>query len=435
MLKNILSVFVIIILFSGTSCASDTRVDKSILKIMTLNAEFMWDGVVPEEGQVVFEWKNSQTEAEEHMQEVAEIIIRNNPDIVNLVEIENKDALDTLNNNYLQGRGYKVYFDKGKDTYTGQDMGLLTRIDPENNSIQHDNRKGVSGTLSKSVSKNYVSTFDIDGRKLCIIGLHFLSRPSDTSRKLKREAQADAIRSMAIEKLNQGYAMIILGDFNDYDGETGSKDHIDSTPITSVLSMIKGMNPNDTNDDLINVSSFIPKATRYTAFWDANRNSEINRPNEFTSIDHILLSPNLATLVNSVDIPHDYDPRFVTDHFPVVVRLQLNSTTTNQIRITALIPNPSGNENQNEEITIKNFNNHSISVVGWIVKDLAGYTWKLDSLGTLAANTEKTIKRSGQAMALNNKGDTVDLINSSGTILQTVTYTRALEEEVIYPVN
>jgi hypothetical protein len=56
--------------------AEDRRPDTSMLVIMTLNAEFLWDGVEPEEGQVDFPWKFSQTEAEDHMREVADIIIR-----------------------------------------------------------------------------------------------------------------------------------------------------------------------------------------------------------------------------------------------------------------------------------------------------------------------------------------------------------------------
>ena len=41
---------------------------------MTFNAEFLWDGVYPEEGQADFPWKGSLTEAEEHMRRIAEVI-------------------------------------------------------------------------------------------------------------------------------------------------------------------------------------------------------------------------------------------------------------------------------------------------------------------------------------------------------------------------
>ena len=370
------------------------------------------------------------------MEQVANLIIRSNPDIVNLVEVENLNALTVFNDQFLQGRGFQPYLDKGKDTFTGQDVGLLSRIDPDNGSVHYDDRKGRSGEIRKSVSKNYVAEFSISDTKICLIGLHFLARPLQQNRKLNREAQADAIRSMAIEKQREGYELIILGDFNDYDGVLGSRDHIDSMPITRVLRMIKTMDPANPSDDLINAASYVPKANRYTAFWDANDNGELDPPAEFTSIDHVLLSPGLTAKIDLVDIPHMHDPREVTDHFPVVIRLKFDQDgQAVQIRITALLPNPPGDENQNEQVTLKNFSDHSVSVVGWKLRDLAGKAWSLDDMGTLQPGEEKLIKRMGQPMALNNKGDTVDLVDPTGRIIQTVTYSRVEEGEVVHPAN
>ena len=107
---------ILVLVLSSLALAEDRRADKSVLSIMTLNAEFLWDGMEPEEGNVVFQWKGSQAEAEEHMRKVAEIVVKSDPDIVNLVEVENKAALDTFNNKFLAGRGYKAYFVQGKDT-------------------------------------------------------------------------------------------------------------------------------------------------------------------------------------------------------------------------------------------------------------------------------------------------------------------------------
>jgi hypothetical protein len=45
------------------------------LNSMTFNGEFLWDGVDPEEGSADFPWKGSQTEAEDHMCRLAEVII------------------------------------------------------------------------------------------------------------------------------------------------------------------------------------------------------------------------------------------------------------------------------------------------------------------------------------------------------------------------
>lgn len=98
----------------GLPHAADRRNDPGRLVIMTLNAEFLWDGVQPEEGRANFPWKGSQTEAEDHMRKVADLIIRSNPDIVNLVEVENLDALRIFNDKFLVGRGYKPYLVEGE---------------------------------------------------------------------------------------------------------------------------------------------------------------------------------------------------------------------------------------------------------------------------------------------------------------------------------
>ena len=55
--------------------AADRRTDPSILTVMTFNAEFLWDGVDPEEGQANFPWKNAPDEAQEHMLRIAEVTL------------------------------------------------------------------------------------------------------------------------------------------------------------------------------------------------------------------------------------------------------------------------------------------------------------------------------------------------------------------------
>src|SRR3990172_18298 len=72
--KNIWLVALTVLAFWTTTSAEDRRTDRSHLTIMTLNAEFLWDGVQPEEGQANFDWKDSQTEAEDHMAKLATII-------------------------------------------------------------------------------------------------------------------------------------------------------------------------------------------------------------------------------------------------------------------------------------------------------------------------------------------------------------------------
>ncbi|MEK6238162.1 MAG: endonuclease/exonuclease/phosphatase family protein, partial [Planctomycetales bacterium] len=297
----------------------DLRKDPDRLTLMTLNAEFLWDGQAPEEGQVEFPWKSSPRKAVARMRALAKIIRDADADIVSLAEVENLDALRIFNQGQLRGMHYLPRFAQGIDRYTGQDMGLLTRIAPD--FIRRDDRKGRSGNLRKSVSKNYVAVIRAGDRRIALIGLHFLAKPDDKERRPAREAQADAVRSMAVEQRRAGRLVVVWGDFNDYDGSPESRDAVGHVPITNVLRRVREMDPRNPDDDLINVARWLPAHRRYTSFYDRNGNGRVDPPKEFSSIDHVLISPELARHVESVEIPTGHDPTASTDHFPIVVRL------------------------------------------------------------------------------------------------------------------
>lgn len=284
-MRKFSSALIFICLFSIFTFAEDRRVDKTSLTVMTFNAEFLWDGIAPEEGssQVEFDWKNDPVKATAHMQKIAAVIRKNNADIINLVEVENLAALTLFNDKFLVGMGYKPYLTNGRDTFTGQDVALLTRIDPEDNQIAYDGRKGQSANISKSVSKNYVARIRVGNYKLAFIGLHFLAFPTNPARQLDRQAQADAIKQIALDQLKDGYSLVVWGDFNDYDVEEISLDVNDHKPISSVLANIRLLDRNTELDDLVNVARYIEKSKRYTAWYDANRNGVIDYPGDYSS--------------------------------------------------------------------------------------------------------------------------------------------------------
>lgn len=303
--------------------AADRRADKTRLKVATFNAEFLWDGRPPEDGSDSrFPWKGSPDKAEAHMAAIAEVVRALDADVLNLAEVENLAALELFNQRFLEGMGYRAYLADGADTATGQDMGLLTRIDLD--TFGRDPRPGHSGGAKKAVSKHYVATLQASGRKIGLVGLHLIAMPADPRRKDDREAQADAIRRMARELAGQGRQVIVLGDFNDLDGET--LDARSERPISRVLQMIRGMDPAIPQDDLENAAARLPQERRYTTHADRNGNNRVDR-GELSMIDHILLSPALAARLAKVEIRQtaNEDLLRVSDHFPVMVTLDLRN--------------------------------------------------------------------------------------------------------------
>ena len=104
-IKARLSFVGLLLLFPASLLAEDRRTDTSRLSVMTINTLFMWDGVAPEEGSssIGFPWKGDPDAAKDHMEELAQLIKASNPDIINLVEVENLDALNLLNDTLLTG--------------------------------------------------------------------------------------------------------------------------------------------------------------------------------------------------------------------------------------------------------------------------------------------------------------------------------------------
>jgi beta-lactamase superfamily II metal-dependent hydrolase len=83
--------------------------------------------------------------------------------------------------------------------------------------------------------------------------------------------------------------------------------------------------------------------------------------------------------------------------------------------IESLLPNPVGNDELLEEVTIRNSSGSSVCLSGWTLKDRRGATWDLASLGSLAAGESKTIVRNGQKMCLANNGDEIALLDPTST--------------------
>ena len=104
------------------------------------------------------------------------------------------------------------------------------------------------------------------------------------------------------------------------------------------------------------------------------------------------------------------------------------------VRMTALLPDPVGDDFTEERVSLKNTGNAPVNLTAWKLRDLAENSWPLDGLGTLAPGAEVSIKRNGQPMALNNGGDTVELVAPDGTVVQTFGYGKVSAGEEV-PVN
>ncbi len=102
----------------------DRRVDKSTLSVATFNAEWLF----------VQNYKkrwSSEQEARDHLKGIAGVLKKLNADVVNLAEVEDCGVLRILIEE-IGGKasGYVPYLIRGTDTSTGQNVALITRVDP-----------------------------------------------------------------------------------------------------------------------------------------------------------------------------------------------------------------------------------------------------------------------------------------------------------------
>ena len=290
------------------------------LRIGTFNGEFLFDGE-GDEGQATFDWKGDPAKARAHRDAVGGSIRKLDADVLILTETENLGALQALADESLAGLSYAATLVDGFDDFTGQDVGLLSRL-PVAESGRTDERVPV-GTSDRTygVSKNLWARLDLPlpggPVPVTIIGVHFLARPDDLERRDRREAQAEVIRRLVAAEVAAGREIIAVGDFNDFDDVT--PDRRGSVPITDVLATVKRAGPGP-EDDLVNVMGDVPQSERFTALYDRNGNGSIDE-GELSAIDHVLLSPALYARVREVRYAPVHDPRTVSDHFPVVVTL------------------------------------------------------------------------------------------------------------------
>ena len=288
------------------------------IRIATFNGEFLFDGE-GNEGQATFPWKGDPDAARAHRAAVGAVIRQLDSDLVLVTEAENLGVLQMMADEVLGDLGYTPVLVDGRDTFTGQDVGLLTRL-PVEAAGRTDDRVpvGVSDQLY-GVSKNlWVRTALPDGTPVTVIGVHFLARPDAVDRRDRRQAQAEVIRRLVEAEGAAGRELIVLGDFNDFDDAV--PDRRSSRPITDVMATVKRAGPGDA-DDLVNVLGDVDQAQRFTSFYDRDGDDQFDA-GEFSAIDHVLLSPALYRRVVDVRYVHSFDPREVSDHFPIVVTLR-----------------------------------------------------------------------------------------------------------------
>jgi len=321
---------------AAPAVSGDRRTDKSRLRFMEYNMEWLFTNYTHSMGSIECPgdcaWPNYSI-AHTHMIETATYIANLDPDVLFVEEVSDCWQLQKLIDAMPSSSSsvYVPYLLLGTDTATGENCGLITKIDPiQNLSYSEEyvdypistSTCGYTGSGSTGCSKHFMTKLKVDGidKPITIVGVHFIAYPTETDRCAKREAQATIIANSFIEPAYEdGDYIIVAGDFNDYDNDV--LDAADDVPLSTVTEIIKSAG------DLVNVAAYISdQSERYTAWYDENGDCVDDGNDENTMIDQFMMSQSMTQYISNVFMDHSYVAdcwSTYSDHWPVIVDLNL----------------------------------------------------------------------------------------------------------------
>lgn len=217
---------------------------------------------------------------DEAIRNTARVIADVNPDIIVLVEVENRPTLirfhDWVLKPIMTDRGLEPYphlmLIDGNDV-RGIDVGIMSRF-PIVRMVSHVDDRTAAGTptFSRDCPEYYLDTGD--GNIIVILPNHFASKGSDVKGD-RRKVQAAAVKKI-YENLKVTHSKIIVaGDLNDFPGGGSLGALLDGTDLKDAMHLPAYQGPY--------------KGTYQTATDDKK-------------IDYLLLTPDLQGKVRKVDV-------------------------------------------------------------------------------------------------------------------------------------
>ena len=298
-------VFAVLVMFCLMLCSLGPAGADVEIDIFLLNAEFFFDSEEPH-GEVVGKSVPAPTAAqyEAKAKTIAELIDTHKANIVGLVEVENRAVLEKVKSYLAEPEDWQIAFDEGRDTYTGQDVAILTkfRIVPGSVTNFPDEREVyfVDGQeRDVNPSKILGVELKVDNQPFYILITHLISRRNP--RDAKRLAQATVVRRQAVKGLMEDKNVIVMGDLND-------------TPGTPVINRLRGFD--DIWGDFLQTANEVEMADRYTYIYEDQKNL----------LDHILISPSLRDEFRSVEEGKRcelIDVDELSDHRAILARLRI----------------------------------------------------------------------------------------------------------------
>ncbi len=365
------------------------------------------------------------------------LVLHNDGDLLRLRD-GNEAVVDTANR-------FGAWF-AGQNTTSGVAM---ERIDPASDGGSDDSwqdassslggRQGTPGQANSSPEQGKASppvptTTSSPAYSNSIVINEFLPNPvgNDTAGEF-------------IELYNSGLVSVDISGWGLDDGDTGSKKYI--FPAGTVLSSESytalpwAQTKITLNNNLDQIVLTSPDGVMRAQAQYSDNAPEGASYNYFDEGDYRLSSTITAGSANIITSPPAATPKLTPTAKPTgTPNLSASKTPvptvagvynySRTVYINEFLPNPTGEDTQAEFIEIINLGAASINLTGWQLDDEAGGSkpYTLPAGTTLKAGAVKSWKRSETALALNNEGDSVRLLDPAGQVLSSYTYTESAPE-------
>ncbi len=182
------------------------------LRVATLNCMLLFDPAVQHSGKL--DEENALT-AEAYQRKIENLVsLTTGYEVIGLQEIGGRTEIEAL----AKAGGYEWAFAKGKDTYTGQEVGALYKLPG-----WKITGIGRVGALDKVLSKHLAFTASKGSETIHFLVIHLIRPIGKQAEKHQRQLTAITEWALELQRLHPKDAIVILGDTNS-----------DQTPLLAV---------------------------------------------------------------------------------------------------------------------------------------------------------------------------------------------------------
>lgn len=202
-MKSLRSLITALFLFVATLGAEAAEIS-----IGSLNAFHLFDPIMTRKGVTAEGNRYSVDVYQRKLANLGSMFSSGSPDFVAVQEIGGREEAEALSKQV----GYGFSFVKGRDTYTGQNVALLSRLA---SGFRSTTAKRVS-ELDRVVSKHAlvrISSADSE-RPLYVLAVHLLRPIGENQEKHAAQLQAIARWADTVIELDPASVVVIVGDFN-----------------------------------------------------------------------------------------------------------------------------------------------------------------------------------------------------------------------------